>query len=83
MTAPPHPTPEEIANTIRLYTHWNALNTVSDVRTWDDVRKDIAEALRAERRAAFERALEILRETYPDDWKALQGYDNIKAEMAK
>ena len=54
----PHPTPEETAGTIRLYTHWNGSR---EDRTWDDVRKDIAAALRARDKAAFERAIEIVR----------------------
>ena len=70
-----HPTPEETAQMIRLYTHWNGAKTT---RTWDDVRKDIADALRAERRAAFERAIEIVkqREWFVDTVQALEAEMN-------
>ena len=63
MTAP-HPTPEAAANAIRLYTKWNGLH---DTRTWDDVRREIADALRAERKATFEWAIKIVHHSLPND----------------
>ena len=62
--AGPHPTPEAAANAIRLYTKWNGLH---DTRTWDDVRREIADALRAERKATFEWAIKIVHHSLPND----------------
>jgi len=81
MTAPqpqPHPTPEEIA---RKYLDSEGRFQYGE--TTELAVANLAVVIRAERCTAFERALEILRETYPNDWEALQGYDNIKAEMEK
>ena len=72
----PHPTPEETAQAIRLFTLWDGS---SEYRTWEDVRKDIADALRAERRAAFERAIEIVKQRV---W-FVDTVEELEAEMNK
>ena len=59
MTAPqPHPTPEETVTAIRRRTHSNGPDCIY---TWNGIYDAIAVALRAERRAAFERAIEIVK----------------------
>lgn len=45
-------TPEERANRIDLSTHWNG--SQGHIRTWDDVRAEIAAAIAEEAHAAFE-----------------------------
>ena len=47
-------TPKQRAAEIKLYTHWSSAH--GDVRTWDDVRADIAKAIRSAVRDALRKA---------------------------
>lgn len=60
-------TPEERASAIKLWSKWTSEG--GDERTWDDVRQDIANAIREAERAAFQRGAQAMREAIAAEQK--------------
>ena len=68
-------TPEERANRIDLSTHWNG--SQGHIRTWNDVRAEIAAAIAEEADAAFECGAIAMRSRILE--KCWGAYDSVRS----